>query len=48
MLLRILKDITNEEIYSNHQIHMKKLMNSGFDFVLNETFQKNNIPQVIL
>jgi len=34
----ILKDIKDEEIYSNHQIHMENLMKSGCDFVINETF----------
>ena len=34
----ILKDIKDEEIYSNHQIHMENLMKSGCDFILNETF----------
>lgn len=34
----ILKDIKDEVIYSNHQVHMENLLKAGCDFILNETF----------
>lgn len=33
-----LTGISDEEIYENHKQHMENLMNSGSDFILNETF----------
>lgn len=33
-----LKDITEEEIYENHEPHIKSLMKAGADFIMNETF----------
>ena len=34
----VLEGIKDEEIYENHQSHIKNLMSAGVDFILNETF----------
>ena len=42
-----IKNLKDEEIYENHLCHIKSLMNSGVDFVLNETFGHLNEIRIV-
>ena len=42
-----LKDISDEEIYANHFVHIENLMTSGVDFILNETLGNLREIQII-